>query len=68
MWNDINNIVIEDQPEPDDIVEKLVKADEQQRVTLEGAMIINNHPGKSLYLEAAEEIEKLRRVLNITEN
>ena len=26
MWNDINNIVIEDQPEPDDIVEKLVKA------------------------------------------
>jgi len=67
MWNSIN-IIQDDQSEPDDIVEKLIQADEEQRRIVEGPMIIGDPPGKSLYLEAAEEIEKLRRVLNITEN
>jgi hypothetical protein len=68
MWNNMNNIIVEDQPEPDDIVGKLIQADKEQRRMLEGAMIIGDHIGKSLFLEAAEEIQKLRRVLNITEN
>lgn len=68
MWNDNNNIIVEDQPEPHDIVEKLIHADERQRITLEGDIVTVFTAGKSLYLEAAEEIKKLRRVLNITEN
>ncbi len=66
MWNTITTTF--DESEPEDIVDRLLHADQQQRKTLEGAMIIGDLPGKSIFLEAAEEIEKLRRVLNITEN
>lgn len=66
MWNSITNI---SDPEPEkDIVERLLEADQQQRKTLEGAMVIGAPPSKSIFLEAAEQIIALRNVLRMTEN
>lgn len=56
--------------EPEDIVEALRKADTENKKIIEGAMVM--HVGKpqplSLLERAAEEIEKLRRIVGITEN
>lgn len=57
--------------EPEDIVEALRKADAENKKMIEGAMVM--HVGKpqqplSLLERAAEEIEKLRRIVGITEN
>lgn len=56
--------------EPEDIVEALRKVDAENKRMIEGAMVM--HVGKpqhqSLLERAAEEIEKLRRIVGITEN
>lgn len=60
-----------DKPEPEDIVKKLRRMDEENRKSMEGAMVIYHPdwtPGPSLLEEAAQEIERLRRILNITDN
>lgn len=65
MYNSLTGM---ETPEPKDIVDRLRKADRRERTSLDGAMIIGDFPSKSLWLEAAEEIEKLRRIVGITGN
>lgn len=56
--------------EPEDIVEALRKVDAENKKMIEGAMVIQigKPQHKSLLERAAEEIEKLRRIVGITEN
>jgi hypothetical protein len=56
--------------EPEDIVEALRKADAENKKMIEGAMVIRVGKPQPLSLleRAAEEIEKLRRIVGITEN
>jgi hypothetical protein len=53
--------------EPEDIVDRLIHADQEHRKSIE-AMIKGELTGKSIFLEAAEQIVALRNILGITGN
>jgi|JI9StandDraft_1071089.scaffolds.fasta_scaffold435725_3 arginine utilization protein RocB len=63
MWNTITTTF----DEPEDIVDRLIHADQEHRKSIE-AMIKGELTGKSIFLEAAEQIVALRNILGITGN
>lgn len=66
-WGSRSNVDLGEKP---DIVEELYDADSQLKREMDRAMISNPEAfvRDSLYLRAAKEIEKLRRILGIVGN
>ena len=67
MDTNMSNTITTTFDEPEDIVDRLIHADQEHRKSIE-AMIKGELTGKSIFLEAAEQIVALRNILGITGN
>lgn len=66
-WSSSHNTAVEDVPR--DIVEELLYEDQKLKRSFEGAMVMDNFSQRnSIYLRAAQEIERLRRIAGMVNN